>query len=104
MAIGMIGVDAFFSPVSAVNYTVDNMRVGDRTDYNRLRITVTTDGTVSPSAALHKAGNILKDHFDKVSVVEVKGAKAGGSAAADADDDEETEKKPAKKAAKKKAE
>lgn len=77
LAIGMIGVDAFFSPVTAVNYTVENMRVGDRTDYNRLKLTVTTDGTITPSDALHKAGNIMKDHFDKVSAVEVKEKEAG---------------------------
>jgi DNA-directed RNA polymerase subunit alpha len=48
------------------------MRVGDRTDYNRLRIEITTDGTISPSAALHKAANVLKDHFEIVSAIEVK--------------------------------
>lgn len=72
LAVGLIGVDAFFSPVVKVNYTVENMRVGERTDYNRLRLEIETDGTVSPSSALHKAGNILKDHFEKVSLVEVK--------------------------------
>lgn len=74
LPIGTIGVDAFFSPVTAVHYTVENMRVGDRTDYNRLRISVTTDGTVTPSAALRKAANILKDHFEKVGTVEVREA------------------------------
>jgi DNA-directed RNA polymerase subunit alpha len=72
LAIGTIGVDAFFSPVVAVNYNVENMRVGDRTDYNRLRLEVSTDGTITPSAALHKASNILRDHFEKVSSIEVK--------------------------------
>ena len=48
------------------------MRVGDRTDYNRLRLEIGTNGTISPSSALHKAANILKDHFEKVGVVEVK--------------------------------
>ncbi|HTY39988.1 MAG TPA: DNA-directed RNA polymerase subunit alpha [Candidatus Paceibacterota bacterium] len=72
LAIGTIGVDAFFSPVTKVNYTVENMRVGDRTDYNRLRLEIETDGTVSPSSALHKTANILKDHFEKVFSVEVK--------------------------------
>jgi DNA-directed RNA polymerase subunit alpha len=72
LPIGTIGVDAFFSPVVAVNYSVENMRVGDRTDYNRLKISITTDGTITPSSALHKAANILRDHFDKVSAVEVK--------------------------------
>ena len=72
LSIGTIAIDAIFTPVQRVNYTVEDMRVGDRTDYNRLRIEITTDGTISPSAAIHKAANILKDHFDKVSAVEVK--------------------------------
>src|ERR1700722_16273423 len=72
LAIGTIAIDAIFTPVMRVNYTVEDMRVGDRTDYNRLRVEITTDGTVSPSSALHKASNILKDHFEKVSMVDVK--------------------------------
>ncbi len=72
LAIGLIGVDAFFSPVTKVNYSAENMRVGGRTDYNRLRLEVETDGTVSPSAALRKAASILKDHFEKVYEVEVR--------------------------------
>ncbi|MEK7110340.1 MAG: DNA-directed RNA polymerase subunit alpha [Patescibacteria group bacterium] len=71
LAVGQIGIDAFFSPVTKVNYTVDNMRVGDRTDYNRLRLEIETDGTVSPSSAVHKTANILKDHFEKILTVEV---------------------------------
>jgi DNA-directed RNA polymerase subunit alpha len=72
LPIGTIALDAIFTPVQHVNFTVEDMRVGDRTDYNRLRIEIGTDGTVSPSAALHKAANILKDHFDKVSAVPVQ--------------------------------
>jgi len=72
LPIGVIAIDAIFTPVTRVNFTVEDMRVGDRTDYNRLRLEVTTDGTVSPSSALHKAANILKDHFEKVGMVEVK--------------------------------
>lgn len=88
LPIGVIALDAFFSPVTAVNYSVENMRVGDRTDYNRLKLEIDTDGTVSPSSALHKATNILKDHFEKVSAVEVK-------------EFESEDSKPAKKKAKK---
>ncbi len=66
MAIGQIGIDAFFSPVTKVTYTIENMRVGDRTDYNRLKLVIETDGTVSPSEALHKTTSILKDHFEKL--------------------------------------
>lgn len=72
VAIGTIAIDALFAPVHKVNYTVEDMRVGERTDYNRLRIEIGTDGTISPSSALHKAANILKDHFDKVSAVSVQ--------------------------------
>jgi DNA-directed RNA polymerase subunit alpha len=72
LPIGVIAIDAIFTPVTRVNYTVEDMRVGDRTDYNRLRLEVATDGTVSPSSALHKAANILKDHFEKVGMVDVK--------------------------------
>ena len=72
LSIGTIAVDALFTPVERVDYSVENMRVGERTDYNRLRIEIETDGTISPSAALHKTANILKDHFDKVSAVQVQ--------------------------------
>lgn len=72
LTVGLIGVDAFFSPVTRVNYTVENMRVGDRTDYNRLRLEIETDGTISPSSALHKTASALKDHFEKVYAMEVK--------------------------------
>jgi DNA-directed RNA polymerase subunit alpha len=69
LPIGTIALDAIFTPVQHVNFVVEDMRVGDRTDYNRLRIEIGTDGTISPSAALHKSANILKDHFEKVSAV-----------------------------------
>jgi DNA-directed RNA polymerase subunit alpha len=72
LPIGTVALDAIFTPVQRVNYVIEDMRVGDRTDFNRLRIEIGTDGTVSPSAALHKAANILKDHFEKVLAVEVK--------------------------------
>lgn len=71
LSIGTIALDSLFSPVVKVNFTVENMRVGDRTDYNKLKIEIKTDGSITPSSALHKAGNILKDHFDKLSKLEV---------------------------------
>ena len=71
LPVGVIALDAFFSPVVSVNYDVENMRVGDRTDYNRLTLVIETDGAISPSSALHKSTNILKDHFEKVSALEV---------------------------------
>jgi DNA-directed RNA polymerase subunit alpha len=50
--IGTIALDAIFTPIRRVNYEVENMRVGDRTDFNRLRVMIETDGTLSPREAL----------------------------------------------------
>lgn len=72
LAIGTIAIDAFFSPVTKVSYSVENMRVGDRTDYNRLTLEIYTDGTISPSAALHKSSNVLLDHFKAISEVSIQ--------------------------------
>jgi DNA-directed RNA polymerase subunit alpha len=53
--IGTIALDANFTPIQRVNYDVELMRVGNRTDFNRLRIAVETDGTLSPREALEKS-------------------------------------------------
>ena len=57
--IGAISLDAIFSPIRRVNYEVENMRVGDRTDFNRLRIFIETDGTTGPREALEDAIEIM---------------------------------------------
>ncbi|HOB90242.1 MAG TPA: DNA-directed RNA polymerase subunit alpha [Candidatus Colwellbacteria bacterium] len=72
LEIGVVALDAIFTPVQAVSFKVDNMRVGDRTDYNKLDLEIVTDGTITPSDALHKAGNILLDHFKKISEISVR--------------------------------
>lgn len=72
LSVGIIAIDSFFSPVISVNFVVENMRVGERTDYNKLRIFIKTDGSISPSKALHKSANILKDHIEKVALIDVK--------------------------------
>ncbi len=59
MEIGTIAMDAVFTPIRRANYEVENMRVGDRTDYNRLRFTLETDGTYSPKEALEKSIEIM---------------------------------------------
>ncbi len=70
-----IALDAIFTPVVKVNFNIENMRVGERTDFNRLKLFIETDGSISPSSALHKACSILKDHFEKVSMIEVEEVK-----------------------------
>ncbi len=59
MDIGAIALDAVFTPIRRANYEVENMRVGDRTDYNRLRLFVETDGTLSPREAVEKSIEIM---------------------------------------------
>jgi len=61
--IGTIPMDAIFSPVHRVNYTVANARVGQRTDYDKLSMEVWTDGTVLPSDAIAFAAKILKEQL-----------------------------------------
>lgn len=95
LGIGVIAIDALFSPVKKVGFSVENMRVGDLTNYNRLRLEIETDGTISPSSTLHKCANILNDHFKIISEVVVS----------DAHTETVSEEKPkAKKASKKKEE
>lgn len=53
--IGTIFLDASFTPIRRASYEVENMRVGDRTDHNRLRVTIETDGTISPHEALESS-------------------------------------------------
>ena len=62
-AIGLIPIDSNFSPVTKVNYTVKNTRVGQRTDYDSLTMELTTNGSVTPEDALGYAAKILKDHM-----------------------------------------
>lgn len=61
--IGVIPIDAIFTPLKKVRFAVENMRVGKRTDFDRLKIEVETDGTISPEEALQGASDILLKHF-----------------------------------------
>ncbi len=57
--IGAIAMDAVFTPIRRANYEVENMRVGDRTDFNRLRLFIETDGTMTPREAMEKSIEIM---------------------------------------------
>ena len=63
--INVIAVDSIFTPVKSVKFDVSNVRVGQRTDYEKLTMEVTTDGSVNPKEAFTIAGKILKDHIEK---------------------------------------
>ena len=60
----MIPIDAIFSPVHKANFTVEKTRVGQSTDYDRLLIEVTTDGTVTPEEAVSTAAQLFTQHLD----------------------------------------
>ena len=62
--IGIIYVDSLFSPVKRVRYSTENTRVGQRTNYDRLRLEIWTDGTISPELALVEGGKILRKHLN----------------------------------------
>ncbi len=63
-AIGVIAIDSLFSPVTRVRYNVEQARVGQRTDYDKLVIEIWTDGRMSPDDALTQASAILQHHLD----------------------------------------
>jgi DNA-directed RNA polymerase subunit alpha len=63
-AIGVVAIDSLFSPVTRVRYGVENARVGQRTDYDRLILEVWTDGRITPDDALTQASAILQHHLD----------------------------------------
>jgi DNA-directed RNA polymerase subunit alpha len=73
--IGKIAIDAIFSPVRKVTYFVENMRVGERTDYDRIRFIIETDGTITPREAFLKASQILVDHYSIFAQLEGKKTK-----------------------------
>lgn len=83
--IGTIAMDAIFTPVRRVNYEVENMRVGDRTDFNKLIFSIETDGSITPSEALEKSIFIMLEQLkaiigfeEPIEIKEVKKAEKGG--------------------------
>ncbi len=65
-SVGVMGLDAIFTPIKKVNYVVENMRVGKRTDFDKLSLEVETDGTISPEEALSQSLNILLSQFQYI--------------------------------------
>lgn len=68
--IGIIAIDAIYTPIRRVNYLVENMRVGKRTDYEKITLEISTDGTISPKDAFSEAVKILVEQFSVLSSLE----------------------------------
>lgn len=62
--IGVISLDAIFTPIRNVNFQVENMRVGERTDFDKLSLEIETDGTITPEEAFFESCDILIKHFN----------------------------------------
>ena len=96
--IGTIVLDAVFTPIKKVNYEVENMRVGDRTDYNRLIISVETDGSITPAEALEKSIETMIHHlkaiigFQEKEEAEIKKASVEKKETEEEEDKEEEKK------------
>jgi DNA-directed RNA polymerase subunit alpha len=112
--IGMIALDAAFTPIRRANYEVEDMRVGDRTDFNRLRVIIETNGTISPREALERSIEIMihqlkaivgfqEEEVDMSSMSGKRGSQSFSSEASDSASDE-AESAGAKDAAKMKIE
>lgn len=85
LEVGMIAVDALYSPVTRVRYNVENTRVGQMTDLDRLVMEIETDGTITPHDAIRQAAEVLVEHFQVVA-----GNMAADSAVSAAGDRSET--------------
>ena len=86
--IGVIAIDAVYTPIQRVNYEVENMRVGKRTDYNKITLEIVTDGSITPEEAFTKAVAILVEQFSVLGGIEV--VEAGKEAEAKEEEASET--------------
>lgn len=64
LELGAIAIDSIFTPIKNIGYKVENVRVGDITNYDKLVLNIETDGSITPEEALHQGVRLLIDHFD----------------------------------------
>lgn len=106
--IGVIAIDAIYTPVKRVNYEIENMRVGKRTDYDKVTLEVITDGSIQPTEAFEKSVAILVSQFSSLTQMEGEAAEIEEAVAVEVEAVTEVapeateEKKAPKKVAKKK--
>jgi|SRR3989338_2428864 len=93
LSIGVIAIDAIYSPVKFVNFSVENVRVGDRIDYNKVVMEIETDGSIQPEQALKDASDILTNHFKIVSEIQIPEEKAVKEPKAKKEKEAKTKKK-----------
>lgn len=89
--IGIIELDAIYTPIRNVSFRVENMRVGDRTDFDRLNLEVETDGTITPEESFYQACEILIKHFNIIFTGNPEGANAKSEVIEEASAEEQEE-------------
>ncbi len=82
VAVGSLILDAIFTPIRRANYEIENMRVGDRTDYNRLRLFIETDGTINPREAFKKSLNIMRRQIEQIESFDIDANESKGKESA----------------------
>ena len=93
LEVGTIALDAIFTPIRKINYKIENMRVGDRTDYNKIIFTIETDGTISPENAFEYASKKLVEQFNVLAEMEKDEKKKTEKSAAKEHENKESGKK-----------
>jgi len=78
LQVGSIAVDAIYTPIRKIKFSVENMRVGDRTDFNKLVFDIETDGSIRPESAFKKAVDILDEHIKILGEIEIPEEPAAG--------------------------
>jgi len=101
VSIGTIAMDAVYTPIRKVRYEVENMRVGDRTDHNRLRMMIETDGSMTPREALEESIKIMMEQFrtildlpEETSSMDATAPENNASLEATSDNDDQPEQAP----------
>lgn len=84
--IGTIALDAIFTPIRRVSYEVENMRVGDKTNHNRLRVAIETDGTMTPREALEQSISIMIEQLQAIVGVKAEAAVLESNDESESDD------------------
>ncbi len=92
MEVGIIAVDSIYTPVKKVNFQVENMRVGKMTNFDKITMTIETDGTIAPAEALKKSAKVLFDHY---ALLQGDLSEAGSADAVDMGADESSDEEPA---------
>ena len=93
LEVGTIALDAIFTPIRKINYKIENMRVGDRTDYNKIIFTIETDGTINPEDAFEYASKKMVEQFSVLAEIEKDGSKKTEKSAVKEGENKDDDKK-----------